>query len=128
MTKFEWNDTDTFDSLKEFSRIIKYRDFEFERFELDKKEFDEKDYGFILNAQMRLNLYIKDFQERFFPKKRTAVEEEQLGNLQGRYMSRILAEIPTEDADKQELFQNKILETFALHNRQLAQNWQNISE
>ena len=119
-----WNDT--FDSLKEFSKIVKYRDFEFERWELDKKEFDEKDFGFIINAQVRLNLYINDFQNQFFPKTRSALEEQKVGDMQAKYMLKILSEIPTDDADKQALFNNKILETFALHNRQLALNWQNI--
>ena len=125
MTSFP---NETFDSLKEFSRIIKYRDFEYEKFELAKKDFDEKDYSFIINTQMRLNLYVKDFLKQFLPKTRTAVEEQMLGDLQGKYMQRILSEVPTEDADKQELFSNKILETFALHNRSLAQTWENLDQ
>ena len=114
---------DTFDPLREFSRLIKYSDYEFEKYELQKKDFDENSYGWIIKTQKRLNMYVDDFQKSFYPKLRTAVEEQQLGDLQGKYIKKILSEVPTKDADIKELFYNKVLETFALHNRSLALNW-----
>lgn len=119
---------DTFEPLKEFSRIIKYRDFEFERWQLCAKPFDKKSYSFVMNTQKQLNNYINDFQNKFSVKKRTAIEEQELGDLQGKYLTEIIAEIPTEDEDIKELFSNKILESFALHNRSLAENWNPSNE
>ena len=117
-----WNNT--FVPLRNFSTLIKHKDEEFKKFDIPKKEFDTSSMSWIIKTQLRLNMYINDFQKSFYPKLRTAIEEEQLGNMQGQYISKILSEIPQDVDEINELFSTKILETFAMHNRNLAQNWQ----
>lgn len=119
--KMPWKDT--FAPIQTFSSFIKNKEEECEKYELKIKKFDQKSFGWVVNTQKRLNMYIKEFQNSFYPKLRTAVEEEQVGNLQGQYIAEIMSSIPQEDSNVSELFSIKLLETFALHNRNLAVNW-----
>ena len=94
---------------------------ELDRFNVQK--LDSKSIGCLINTQKKLNTYIIDFKKVINPTVRTAIEEESVANLQGKYMSDILAEIPTDKSEVNELFSVKVLEAFALHNRTLASKW-----
>lgn len=99
---------------------------ELDRFNVHK--LDGKSLSFLINTQKKLNTYIVDFRKVIDPNVRTAVEEETVANLQGRYMTEILSEIPTERPEINELMSVKVLEAFALHNRTLGSNWDYSSQ
>ena len=94
---------------------------EMDRFNVQK--LDSTSLSFLIKTQKKLNTYIADFKKVVNPTVRTAIEEESVANLQGKYMSEILTEIPTERNEINELFSVKVLEAFALHNRTLATKW-----
>lgn len=107
--------------LRHFSYNLISEPGELDRFNVQK--LDSKSLGFLINTQKKLNTYIIDFKRVINPTVRTAIEEESVANLQGKYMSDILAEIPTDRSEVNELFSVKVLEAFALHNRTLASKW-----
>ena len=107
--------------LRHFSYNLISSQEELERFNVQK--LDSKSLGFLINTQKKLNTYITDFKKVVNPSVRTAIEEETVANLQGKYMTEILAEIPTERDEVNELFSVKVLEAFALHNRSLGSKW-----
>ena len=97
---------------------------ELTRFNVSKLE--PKSLSFLIKTQKKLNTYISDFKKVVNPTVRTAIEEETVANLQGKYMTEILSEIPTDRDEINELMSVKVLEAFALHNRTLAINWDHI--
>ena len=118
MKKWEY---DIVSPLRHFSyNLISSQD-ELDRFNVEK--LDSKSIGFLINTQKKLNTYIIDFKKVINPSVRTAVEEETVANLQGKYMTEILSSIPTDREEVNEMFSVKVLEAFALHNRTLGTNW-----
>ena len=107
--------------LRHFSYNIISSSDELSRFNVQK--LDHKSLSFLIQTQKKLNTYINDFKNVVNPSIRTAIEEESVANLQGKYMGEILAEIPTDRSEINELFSVKVLEAFALHNRSLGTNW-----
>ena len=107
--------------LRHFSYNIISSSDELSRFNVQK--LDHKSLSFLIQTQKKLNTYINDFKHVVNPSIRTAIEEESVANLQGKYMGEILAEIPTDRSEINELFSVKVLEAFALHNRSLGTNW-----
>lgn len=112
--------------LKHFTfNLITATSDEFEKYSIHKKNFDKRSLNFLIKAQKKLDTYIHDFKKVVNPTVRTAVEEGNVANLQGQYLTDILAEIPTDKSELNELLSIKVLEAFALHNRNLATNWNN---
>ena len=107
--------------LRHFSYNIISSSDELSRFNVQK--LDHKSLSFLIQTQKKLNTYINDFKNVVNPSIRTAIEEESVANLQGKYMGEILAEIPTDRSEINELFSVKVLEAFALHNRSLGTSW-----
>ena len=118
MKKWE---SDIVSPLKYFTYNVISSPSELERFNVT--HINPKSLGFLINTQKKLNTYIHDFKKVVNPNVRTAIEEETVANLQGKYMTEILAEVPIDSSEVNELLSVKLLEAFALHNRTLAINW-----
>lgn len=115
--------------LRQFSyNLIHHTEEELEKHALPKTNLDSKSLAFILKAQKKINSYIIDFQNIANPTVRSAVEEQQVAELQGKCMTEILSDIPVQDETINELLSVKVLETFAIHNRNLNFNWFNPVE
>ena len=95
--------------LRHFSYNLISSPSELDRFNVH--NLDGKSLSFLINTQKRLNTYITDFKK---------------ANLQGRYMTEILSEIPDDRTEINELLSVKVLEAFALHNRSLGTKWDHL--
>lgn len=82
-----------------------------------------RDFGWVINTQKRLNTYINEFQNRFYPKYRTAVEEQQLSELQAKVLIECRETIPPTGELAEEVFFPRLLQAMAVHNRYLAEVW-----
>ena len=118
MKKWE---TEIVSPLRHFTYNVISSPKELDRFNV--KKIDRKSLSVLIDSQKKLNSYINDFKKVINPNVRTAIEEESVANLQGKYMSEILSEIPTDRVEINELISVKVLEAFALHNRSLATKW-----
>ena len=114
-------DSEITSPLKHFTYNLISTPSELDRFNVTK--IDPKSLSFLINTQKKLNTYIIDFKKVVNPTVRTAIEEEEVANLQGKYLTDILAEIPTERAEINEKNSVKVLEAFALHKRSHGANW-----
>lgn len=116
----KWS-TEIISPLRHFTYNLISSPTELDRFNV--RKLDSKSISFLINTQKKLNTYIVDFKKVINPNVRTAIEEEEVANLQGKYMTEILSEVPTDREEVNELFSVKVLEAFALHNRTLGTNW-----
>jgi hypothetical protein len=115
-----------FQPLRNFSKIVKSKDEEFKKFELTIKDFDTESLSWIMKTQLRLNMYINDFKSKIPFSKRTSTMEQELSELQSTYIKKIISEIPQDHEQLNQLFISKVLEVFAMHNRQLSSEWEII--
>ncbi len=114
-------DSEIVSPLRHFTYNLISEPSELERFNVT--DIDPKSLSFLINTQKKLNTYIIDFKKVVNPSVRTAIEEETVANLQGKYLTDILSKIPTERSEINEMFSIKVLEAFALHNRNLGSKW-----
>lgn len=114
-------DSEIVSPLRHFTYNLISTPSELDRFNVE--NIDAKGLSFLINTQKKLNTYINDFKKVVNPSVRTAIEEETVANLQGKYLTDILANIPTDRSEMNELFSVKVLEAFALHNRSLGSKW-----
>ena len=89
----------------------------------EQKITNKADLSWLVNTQKSLNGYLHDFQDKFDPKVRTAIEEQQLSEMQANVMINAQQKIPSNGKLVLTDFFPKLLQSFALHNRNLAEKW-----